>query len=99
MRVRLSSMPKETKGLASMSNNLKRIEDALSLQGYKIIDMTNKPYDDGMIVKVLDFVPVDNLKQGQKKVLRTVTPQVTYKSGIISHGEIEVAISSQDVKK
>jgi hypothetical protein len=99
MRLRIKNMPKATKGLAALKNNLKRIEDGLILKGYRIVDLTGRAYDDGMIVKVLDFVPLDDMPKGQKKILRTVKPQVTYRHGIISYGEVEVAISAEDMVK
>jgi hypothetical protein len=97
MRLRLSKMPEETKGISAVSNAIKRLEDELYIKGYEVIDLTGQDYDDGMTVVVKDFLPQDDMPKGQKKILRTLKPMVKYKTVIISHGEIEVAMSTEEL--
>jgi hypothetical protein len=97
MRVRLSRMPQETKGLSALLNAVSRLEDELNIKGYSLVDLANQPYYDEMTVAVKEFIPQDDLSAGKKKVLRMLKPQVKYLDTIISYGEAEVAISTEDM--
>ena len=71
MRKNLSSMPEDTKGLKQLSKALQRIQDTFKLNGYEMIEMLNKPYNEGMKV-VANFVPDENLKEGQQIITRII---------------------------
>ncbi|MFH0920645.1 MAG: hypothetical protein V1913_09805 [Fibrobacterota bacterium] len=97
MRLRLSRMPADTKGLAALSNAVNRLEDDLNVKGYFIVDLKDQPYVDEMTLSVREFVPRDDLPAGAKKILRMVRPQVKFQNVIISQGEVEVAMSAEDL--
>ncbi|OGJ89315.1 MAG: hypothetical protein A2268_08300 [Candidatus Raymondbacteria bacterium RifOxyA12_full_50_37] len=97
MRLRIKRIPEDIKGKTALDNALKRLEDELNMQGYAMSDLTDQPYFDEMTVVVKDFVPVDDMPAGQQKVLRMLKPQIKYKDTVISQGEVEVAMSSEDM--
>jgi hypothetical protein len=97
MRTRLSRMPQETKGLSALLSAVSRLEDELNMKGYSLLDLSEQPYFDEMTVAVKEFIPQDDMPAGKKKILRMLKPQVKYLDTIISYGEAEVAISTEDV--
>jgi hypothetical protein len=97
MRTRLSRMPEETKGLSALTNAVNRLEDELNIKGYTIVDITGHPYTDEMTVSVKEFIPHDDLLSGKKRILRMLKPQVKYSNRVVSFGECEVAMSSEDL--
>ena len=92
-------MPPETKGVTALSNALQRLTDELRIRGYEIHNLTGMSYNDGMSALVRDFIPVDDMQKGERRILRTLRPQVKFHGRIISHGEIEVAMSAIDLAR
>jgi hypothetical protein len=97
MRTRLTRMPPDTKGLSALQNAVGRLEDELNLKGYALVDMTGQSYYDEMTVSVKEFIPQDDLPAGKKRILRMLKPQIKFQDSIISCGEAEVAMSSEDL--
>ncbi|MBL8027268.1 MAG: hypothetical protein JNL74_12690 [Fibrobacteres bacterium] len=97
MRTRLTRMPADTKGLSALMNAVNRLEDELNIKGYSVIDLSGQPYSDEMTVSVKEFIPHDDLPSGSRRILRMLKPCVRYGSKIISYGECEVAMSSEDL--
>ena len=61
----LSSMDPETKGLKQLEFAVDRIQDNFKENGYEMVDLLNKPYDQGMKVSA-KFKPDNTLKQGEQ---------------------------------
>ena len=97
MRVRIERMPPDTKGVVALANAIQRLEEDLRLKGYEVFDLTGIDYNDGMTALVRDFIPTDDMPRGARRIVRTLKPQVKFNSSVISHGEIEVAISAADL--
>jgi len=91
MRKNLSSMPEGTKGLKQLSKALQRIQDTFKVNGYEMIEMLNKPYNEGMKV-VANFVPDENLEDGQQIITRIIKPQINFKGVMIQSAQIEVSV-------
>ena len=91
MRKNLSSMPEDTKGLKQLSKALQRIQDTFKVNGYEMIEMLNKPYNEGMKV-VANFVPDENLEEGQQIITRIIKPQINFKGVMVQSAQIEVSI-------
>jgi hypothetical protein len=92
MRKNLSSMPENTKGLKQLSKALQRIQDTFKINGYEMIEMLNKPYNEGMKV-VANFVPDENLQSGQQIITRIIKPQINFNGIMIQSAQIEVSVS------
>lgn len=91
MRKRLAALPEETKGLKPLSKSLERLEEELQEQGYEIIDYTGLKYTENMSVKA-QFVPSDDLEEGQSIINKVVTPQVNFKGVLIRMADVEVSV-------
>lgn len=87
----LSNMDSETKGLKQLSASVERIQDNFKANGYEMIDMLNKPFDQGMKVSA-NFRPDENLKQGEQVITRTIKPQVNFKGVMIQAAQVEVSV-------
>lgn len=91
MRKNLSNMPEDTRGLKQLSKAIQRIQDTFKVNGYEMIEMLNKPYNEGMKV-VANFVPDENLEDGQQIITRIIKPQINFKGVMIQSAQIEVSI-------
>ena len=91
MQKNILSMPDETRGLKQLTKALQRIKDTFKLNGYEMIDMLNKPYNDGMKV-VANFVTDDSLESGQQIITRIIKPQINYNGIMIQSAQIEVSV-------
>lgn len=87
----LSNMDSETKGLKQLSASVERIQDNFKANGYEMIDMLNKPFDQGMKVSA-NFRPDENLKQGEQIITRIIKPQVNFKGVMIQAAQVEVSV-------
>lgn len=83
-------MDAETKGLKQLVAAVKRIQDNLTANGYELVDMRNKPYDEGMKL-IANFKPDENLKEGEQIITRIIKPQVNYKGVMIQQAQVEVS--------
>jgi cell division protein FtsL len=87
----LSYMDPEIKGLKQLAAAVKRIQDNFEAFGYELVDMRNKPYDEGMKV-IANFKPDENLKEGEQIITRIIKPQVNYKGVMIQSAQVEVSV-------
>ncbi|MCS6905006.1 MAG: hypothetical protein RML72_09225 [Bacteroidia bacterium] len=92
MKLRVASMPPETKGLSALKNAIRRIEEQLEEQGYQITDYTGKPYLEGMNVEAT-FIPTQGFDADHPIITKVVRPQVSYKGELLRIASVEVAIS------
>lgn len=64
------------------------IVDALKAFGVEILDITGKPFDSGMALKVVSFEPTAGLTK--EEIKETIKPSVTMQGHLIQVGEIIV---------
>jgi len=86
----LTRMDEKTKGLKQLTASVKRIQDNFASNGYEIVEMLGKAFNDGMKVSA-NFVPDEDLEAGQQTITRIIKPQVNYKGVMIQSGQIEVS--------
>ena len=91
MQKNISNMPEDTKGLKQLSKALQRIQDTFKVNGYEMIEMLGKSYNEG-IKAAATLVPDENLEQGQQIITRIIKPQVNFKGEMIQSAQIEVSI-------
>ena len=89
MRKRIKYMPEATKGINALTNALERLEDEFKSNGYDIVDLLNKPFNDGLTVEA-KFFPSDELKAGEKIITKVIKPQINYKGILVFQSKIEV---------
>jgi len=87
----LSGMDPETKGLKQLEFAVERIQDDFTENGYEMVELLNKPYDQGMKLSA-KFKPDPNLKRGEQIITRIIKPQVNYNNVIIQEAQVEVSV-------
>ncbi len=87
----LSRMDEKTKGVKQLKASVKRIQDNFEANGYEIVDMLGKEYNDGMKV-IANFIPSDKIETGKEIITRIIKPQVNYKGKMIQAAQIEVSV-------
>lgn len=90
IELNLSRMDSSVKGYKQLSKAVERIKNNFLANGYEIIDMLGKPYNEGMKV-VANFVPDDNLKEGEQIITGITKPQINYNGQMIQSAQITVS--------
>jgi hypothetical protein len=91
----LSTMDQETKGLKQLEFAIERIQDNFTENGYEMVELLNKPYDQGMRVSA-KFKSDASLKRGEQRITRIIKPQVNYNNVIIQEAQVEVSCGEQE---
>jgi chromosome segregation ATPase len=86
----LSHMEKGTRGLKQLSRAVGRIKDNFASNGYEMVDMIGKSFDNGMKLTA-NFILDESLEPGQKIITRIIKPQVNYKGEMIQSAQVEVS--------
>ena len=86
----LAVMDSGIRGRKQLAASVERIRDNFAANGYEIVAMLNKPYDDGMKV-IANFRPDDSLADGEQVITRIIKPQVDYQGTMIQAAQIEVS--------
>jgi hypothetical protein len=87
----LSNMDPDTKGVKQLEFAVERIQDNFTENGYEMVDLLNKPYDQGMKVSA-KFKTDTTLKKGEQVITRIIKPQVNYNDAIIQEAQVEVSV-------
>lgn len=90
IELNLSRMDASVKGHKQLSKAVERIKNNFLAQGYEIVDMLGKPYNEGMKV-VANFIMDDTLKEGEQKITGITKPQINYNGTMIQAAEITVS--------
>lgn len=90
IELNLSRMDSSVKGYKQLSKAVERIKNNFLANGYEIIDMLGKSYNEGMKV-VANFVPDDNLKEGEQIITGITKPQINYNGQMIQSAQITVS--------
>lgn len=90
IEMNLSRMDASIKGYKQLSKAVQRIKDNFSANGYEIVDMLGKPYNEGMKV-VANFVPDENLKEGEQVITGIIKPQINFRGVMIQSAQITVS--------
>jgi len=85
----LSRMDDSTKGLKQLNSSVKRIQDNFAANGYELVEMLGKEYNEGMKATV-NFVQDDDYDEEKRIITRIIKPQVNYKGQMIQTAQIEV---------
>ncbi len=90
IEINLSRMDVSMKGHKQLSKAVQRIKDNFAANGYEIVEMLGKPYNEGMKV-IANFVPDDSLPDGAQVITGITKPQVNYKGKMIQVAYITVS--------
>lgn len=90
IELNLSRMDSGVKGHKQLSKAVERIKNNFLAQGYEIVDMLGKPYNEGMKV-VASFVSDETLKEGEQVITGITKPQINYNGEMIQAAQITVS--------
>lgn len=85
----LSRMDESTKGLKQLNSSVKRIQDNFASNGYELVEMLGREYNEGMKATV-NFVQDEDFEEGKRLITRIIKPQVNYRGTMIQTAQIEV---------
>lgn len=88
----LNHMDPSTKGLKQLNGAVRRILENFESNGYKLVELLNKPYDQGMNA-IAVFRPDEQLKADEKIISKIIKPQVNFRGVMIQSAEIEVSFN------
>lgn len=86
----LSRMDESVKGYKQLKKAIERIRTNFLANGYEIVEMLGKPYNEGMRVNA-DFVIDESLQTGEQIVTKVAKPQINYQGKMIQKATITVS--------
>ncbi len=86
----LSRMDASIRGYKQLMASVKRIKDNFMANGYELVEMLGKPYNDGMRANV-EFVIDEDLEEGKRIITVVTKPQVNYHGEMIQKASITVS--------
>ena len=90
MEMTLYRMDKSVKGYKQLTKSISQMKDNLLANGYELVDMLGKDYDDGMKVTA-NFIEDENIESGKQIITGIVKPQINYKGVMIQSAQITVS--------
>lgn len=90
MELNLSRMDSSIKGYKQLAKAVERIKDNFKANGYEIVDLLGKPYNEGMKVSA-NFVVDEDLEEGKQVITGITKPQVNYNGQMIQAAQITVS--------
>ena len=86
----LSRMDPSIKGYKHIKLGIERIKYNFLANGYEIVDMLGKSYNEGMRI-VADFIVDESLPKGAQIIKYIIKPQVNYEGVMIQKAEVTVS--------
>lgn len=90
IELNLSRMDASVKGHKQLSKAVERIKNNFLAQGYEIVDMLGKPYNEGMRINA-DFAINEELQEGERIITSITKPQINYNGEIIQKATVTVS--------
>jgi peptidoglycan hydrolase CwlO-like protein len=90
MQMNLAHMDSKIRGHRHLSIAVGNVFDNFKANGYEIIDLLNKPYNDGMNMQATKE-PDPSLKEGEQVIRRIIKPEIHFNNKIIQHAQVIVA--------
>ncbi len=90
IEMNLSHMDESVKGYKQLKKAVDRIRTNFLANGYEIVEMLGKSYNDGMKV-VANFVSDDTLPKGEQIITGIIKPQINYQGKMIQSAQITVS--------
>ncbi len=94
MEMTLFKMDPKIKGYKQLSKSIAQMKDNLLANGYELVDMLGKPYNDGMKA-VANFNDDEEIEEGQRIITAIIKPQINYKGQMIQAAQITVSQNIQ----
>lgn len=91
MQKNISKMDDDTKGLKPLIKGIERIQANFASNGYEMVNLLNKDYDERMNIDVINFITDENLTEGRKIITAVIKPQVNYNGILIQRAQVDVS--------
>lgn len=91
MQKNISKMDEGTKGLKPLIKGIERIQANFASNGYEMVNLLNKDYDERMNIDVINFITDENLTEGRKIITSVIKPQVNYNGVLIQRAQVDVS--------
>lgn len=89
MEMTLFRMDKKVRGYKQLTKSISQMKDNLKANGYEIVDMLGKPYNQGMKATA-NFIDDEDVEQGTQIITGIIKPQINYKGKMIQAAQITV---------
>lgn len=90
MEMTLYRMDSSVKGHKQLSKSIAQMKDNLLANGYEIVDMLGKEYDEGMKVTP-NFIEDEKIETGKQIITGIIKPQINYQGVMIQSAQITVS--------
>lgn len=90
MEVNLSRMDQNMRGYKQLKRAIEQMKNNLLANGYEIVDLLGKDYNDGMILQA-NFVNDPNLEKGAQVITNVIRPQINHNGKMIESAQITVS--------
>lgn len=90
MEMTLYKMDSSIRGHKQLSKSIIQMKDNLKVNGYELIDMLGKDYNDGMKVTAT-FIEDENIPEGKQIISGIIKPQINYNDIMIQSAQITVS--------
>lgn len=90
MEMTLFKMDSSVKGYKQLTKSISQMKDNLRANGYELVDMLGKDYNEGMKVTA-NFVEDENLDEGKQIITGIIKPQINYNGVMIQAAQITVS--------
>lgn len=90
IELNMSRMDSSVRGYKQLAKAVERIKDNFKANGYEIVDMLGKPYNEGMKVTA-NFVVDESVEEGKRIITGITKPQVNYNGQMIQAAQITVS--------
>lgn len=91
MQKNIAKMSDDVKGLKPLLKGIERIQNNFLANGYEMINLLNKDYDERMNIDVINFITDKNLPDGRKVICAVIKPQVNYNGVLIQRAQVDVS--------
>lgn len=91
MQKNIARMDEGTKGLKPLEKGIERIQSNFAANGYEMVNILNKEYEDRMNLDVINFLEDENLEKGKKIITKIIKPQVNFNGVLIQRAQVEVS--------
>ena len=90
IELNMSRMDSSIKGYKQLAKAVERIKENFKANGYEIVDMLGKTYNEGMKV-IANFVVDEDLEEGKQIITGITKPQINYNGQMIQAAQITVS--------
>jgi hypothetical protein len=90
MEMTLYKMDSSVRGYKQLHRSISQMKDNLLANGYELVDMLGKSFNDGMVA-IVNYEDDENIEKGKRIITGIIKPQINYKGTMIQSAQITVS--------